>query len=127
MADFDTTTNPTKAKVEEIIAEEEAKIDARLRSRYTLPLVSLANQAIIRSISLAICATRVRFIMDVKTGDENTKQTGQKNGIDPWKQLEEIVEGKLILDGESLANGRSGFKSNPPDCTPFFKRGVDQW
>lgn len=131
---FSATTLPSATKVDEIIAEEEAKIDVAVGKVYTLPLVAAASLILMRSISVALCAERVKGITEVSgLGPENDQRSTSKSGADrARKMLEEIEAGTFPLAGEVAlsSSGGIGFQTGSDDCDdsePVFKKGCDQW
>lgn len=129
-ADFGSDTMPTKAKVEEIIAEVEAEFDAKVGRKYTVPLTSSAGILIARSIVIALVVERVREIMEVKTGTEKEEQDpAAKTASGARKRLDQIVSGDLPLSGESLLSSSDGVRSYAVDngTEPVLRKGCDQW
>jgi len=127
---FSAETNPTSTKVDEIIAEVEANLNARLSRKYTMPATVASNVVLLRGLVLALCAERVREIMTVKTGAANVEQQMWKTSADyARKDIERIVEGTLPLPGETLASSYDGVKSHAVTSgqSPTFKRGCEQW
>lgn len=127
---FSTTTNPTAAKVDEIIAEVEAKINSRLIRKYVLPLTQADSLLLLRGISLALCVERVREIMTVQSGTAKVEQFAAKTSADyARKDLERIVAGELALVGETLKTSGDGVKSFAKDTglVPTFDRTKRQW
>lgn len=123
-------TNPNATKAAEIIAEIEAKINARISRKYVLPISQVEPLALLRGISLALCVERVREIMNVRTGTNNVDQIAAKTTADlARKDLERIVNGEIPLIGEVLASSGDGVRSFAVTAgdTPLFQRGVDQW
>lgn len=128
---FSTTTTPSLAKADEIIAEEEAKINAQIGRKYTLPLVGANSLLILRGISLALCAERVRNIIEVAGmgTEKEQKATGISAGDRARKTLNEIEDGTFPLTEEVLLSSTDGIRSYAVDNgnRPIFKKGIDQW
>jgi hypothetical protein len=130
LADFTTSTLPTLAKVEEIIAEVEAKMNAIVGRRYTTPVTGDDPLLIMRGISIALCTERVREIMAVKTGKPKEEQTpGGYSPAHARKDLERIALGELPLAGETKVDSTDGIRPTVAPCghETVFKRGCDQW
>lgn len=130
--EFSTATLPTAAKVDEIIAEVEAEIDARIGRKYTLPVAGEANLLIVRSISIALCVERIRAIIDsaapVEEGKPDPSAVQKSLAKGARARLQEIVDGSLPLsmDLRSSTDGiRSYAVSNGYE--PVLKRGKVQW
>lgn len=140
---FSTSTLPTADKVDEIISEVEAYIDAKIGRVYVLPLVGDGATPspggpsiyIVRAISIALCVERVRGIIDSNAPAVEKENPELKDarafGRTARKQLEEITDGSLPLPGEVLLGAgtgdgvRSYAVSNGYE--PVFKRGKVQW
>lgn len=131
--DFGSDTLPTADKVDEIIAEVEAMINATIGRKYTVPVTGAANLLIVRSISIALCTERVRAIMDSSEPIEDGKPDPSKNqkalARDARGRLKAIVDGDLPLAGMSLVASYDGIRSYAVSngCEPVLKRGVEQW
>lgn len=125
---FTPATTPTDAKVDEIIAEVEAEIDAIVGSKYGLPLVGAGNLLIMRGISLALCAFRVKSISPGQSY-EPEKDPFRANAREARAKLLAIVKGEMVLSGENPAVSGDGVRSYAVQsgCQPVFRRGVDQW
>jgi phage gp36-like protein len=127
---FSDNTNPTEDTVDAIIAQIEAKLDARISRKYSLPLVDANAILIMQGISIAFCVERVREIMEVRTGSPTVEQMAAKTSADyARRDLERIVSGELPLPNTTLASSYDGVKSNnlTTGQAPFFKVGCDQW
>jgi len=126
---FTSSTNPSDTKAGEIIQEVEAEVEAVLKAKYELPLVVSANSYLVRGIALALCAGRVRRIININgnaSGEQNDFSKAEKEARE---RLNSIMDGKLILHGETSAvsgGSMKGFVSNG-DEDPVFQRGVKQW
>lgn len=126
-------TNPTFTKVANMIAEEEAKLNARISRKYVLPITQAINKLILRGIVLAIVVERVRSITEVKTGSAVVQQApGYKSPAQLAKMdVELIVKGSIPLTGETSATSREGiqthYNANPTKCIPKWHRNREQW
>ncbi len=131
--EFGSDTLPTADKVDEIIAEVEAMIDAAIGRKYTVPVTGAANLLIVRSISIALCVERVRAIMDASEPIEEGKPDPSKNqkmiAKDARGRLAAIVSGELPLAGMGLLSSSDGIRSYAVSnrIEPVLRRGVDQW
>lgn len=128
---FTATTLPSATRVEEIIAEEEAKINAQLGRKYNLPLVGATSLLIARGISAALCVERVRDIMEVSGlgSEKDQKPTGASAASRARKLLDEIEAGTVPLSEEVEISSTDGVRSYAVenDEEPIFKKGCDQW
>lgn len=127
---FSEVTNPTATKAAEILAEVEAKLNARLSLKYTMPASQAANILLLRGIVLALCVERVREIMEVRSGAASVEQIQWKTTADTArKDIDAIVAGTLPLPGETLASSYDGVKSNAvtSGAKAVFKKGCQQW
>lgn len=128
---FSATTLPSATKVDEIIAEEEAKINAQLGRKYTLPLVGASSILIARGISLAFVTERVKAIMEVSGlgAEKDQKSTGKTAADRARSTLQEIEEGSIPLSEEVLRSSTDGVRSYAVTngTEPVFEKGCDQW
>lgn len=127
---FNVDTSPTNTKVEEIIAEVEANVNARISSKYRMPATQASNILVLRGIVLALCVERVREITEVKTGAANVEQMSWKTTADTArKDIDRIVAGTMLLSGETLGQVHDGVQSHAMTSgqKPFFKKGCEQW
>lgn len=128
VTEFTTATMPTLAKVEELIAEADAEINAAISCKYVTPLAVAADLLVVRSISIALVVERVREILEVKTGSEEVSQDpAAKSAQGARGRLQKIVDGRLKLSAvlASTSDGVSSAGRTSTQCV--FKVGVDQW
>lgn len=122
-------TNPNATKVGEIIAETDASIDSVLRPKYTLPVTDTDDLLVLRRISLALCAERVREIMGVVSQAQTTDQKFTSTTADKARSdLKAIQRGDIQLN-TTPATSRDGSRSYASEngIEPVFKRGEVQW
>lgn len=126
---FTSSTNPSTTKAGEIIAEVEAEVDCVVAAKYTLPLVTAVNILVVRSIVLALCAARVRKILDTSLPANAEQSLFAVAEKDARARLKMILEGKLILHNESPATTGDGIRSYAAanDIEPTFERETKQW
>lgn len=131
---FSATTLPSATKVDEIIAEVDAEIDAVIGKVYSTPIASsVAAFAIVRGISLALCAERVKGITEISgsAGEKVDQKSEVSSGSRARKKLDAIESGELPLPGATLLSSTNGVSSNvasASDCDePIFKKEEDQW
>jgi phage gp36-like protein len=122
----------TPAKLDAFISQASREIDGRIGVRFITPVTSGDGALeILKTICVWLVAPRVKEILEVKTASPDTSQAirGGSTAKDARKMLDDIVEGKLLLDGASprnAANGVSSFNvSNNQEHQ--FKRNEDQW
>lgn len=126
----------TIPEVEAIIEQECAYINARICSLYEVPVVegtSPISFNVLKRINIFLAADRVRHVLYVKTGRDNSEQDtkGLKSlSRNPRKDLDEILNGKLKL-GDAISIGECiGFDTSdePNDCcSNTFDVNKQQW
>ena len=131
-----TTSSVTIDEVTAIIVQECAYINSRICSLYVVPVVvgtSPISFEVLKRINIFLAADRVRHILYVKTGRDNSDQDtkGLKSlSRNPRKDLDEILSGKLKL-GDAIVVGECiGFEtaSEPNDCcSNTFDVNKQQW
>lgn len=106
---FSATSSVTIDEVQNIIDQECAYINGRICSLYKVPVVktdSPMSFEVLRRINIFLAADRVRHILYVKTGrDDSEQDTKGLHSLsrNPRQDLNEILNGKLKLgDAESL-------------------------
>lgn len=129
---FSSTSAPTDSQVTSIIADCDAEIDGMLATKYQLPLAQAGALAIMKAISIALALDRVKSIMQI---NEAADQTGGR--LNPElhpayaarKRLSKIINGDIVLIGETLASSGDGVKSYAADnaLQPTFERDTVQW
>lgn len=127
---FTAETLPSSTKVAEIMAEEEAKVDAKIGMKYSVPVAAAASLLIVRRISLALIAERVREIIEVRgAGDKTDQKPGTSSADRARKELSDIEDGDLPLTGETLLSSTDGVRSYAVAHSkePVFEKGKDQW
>lgn len=126
---FTSSTSPSDTKAGEIIEEVEAEVESVLKSKYTLPLAVAANSLTVRGIVLAICAARVRRIVNINSSSNGEQNDYQKAEKDARDRLKMILDGTLLLHGEtaSVTGGSTKSYVSNSDVDPVFQRGVKQW
>lgn len=135
---FTASTIPSATRVGEMIAEVEAEIDALLGKKYSVPITAAGSLPIVRGISLALVAERVKNITEVSSaaGEKVDQKSEVSSGTRARKKLQAIVDGILPLPGADLLDSNDGVSylvSSAGDGTeddtdePIFQKGVDQW
>lgn len=129
---YSATSTPTSDQVTEYIAQEEAKLDAKVSKRYTVPVTAGTGAvAIMKSLATLLVKARILDRNAVKTGDADTEQ-----GLpgDPFrKQVEDmiggIVDGSINLDGATSSEVGAGVVdyNSANDVAPTFERNTTQW
>ena len=103
-----TDSSVTIIEVEKIIVQECAYINSRICSLYEVPVIegnSPISFELLKRINLFLASDRVRHILYVKTGNNNSEQ--DTKGLhslsrNPRKDLDEILNGKVKL-GDAVA------------------------
>lgn len=121
----------TTAKVTRFIAEADAEIDSKVGMVYTTPITGANSLIVMRSISIALVADRIRAIMEVKTAPQSTSQGGRRDGNAAWARdlLDKIVSGRAILSDAtkiSSGDGVSAYAVNA-GLEHTLEKGTDQW
>jgi len=131
-----TTSSVTIEEVEKIIEQECAYINGRICSLYKVPVVEASSPIsfeVLKRINIFLAADRVRHILYVKTGRDNTEQ--DTKGLhslsrNPRKDLDEILNGKLKLGDAESVEECIGFdvsvKANDC-CDNTFDVNKQQW
>jgi len=131
-----TDSSVTIPEVEEIIKQECAYINSRICSLYTVPVIqadSPISFEVLKRINIFLAADRVRHILYVKTGHNNSEQDtkGLKSlSRNPRKDLDEILNGKIKLGDAKAIEECIGFDTSqePNDCcTNTFDVNKQQW
>jgi phage gp36-like protein len=120
-------TSPTSERVDEIIAEVSADIDAQLGMRYATPITDATDLLTIRQIATILVAERVVGTIEVTTQQGVSAINPKMKDANLMRQkLADIVAGKFKLNTAEGANPvRSYMVDN--DKTPLFKRDCEQW
>lgn len=127
---FTETTSVTKATVDGFIAEADAEIDGSLARRYQVPITGTQALLLVKRISRAIVARRLRPILQVDAGStENKAAPSSVPKFDPDKALRSIADGLVILTDAKASTLRTGVRSYNAlnSIEPTFKRNEDQW
>lgn len=103
----------TTTKVTEWIAQTEAYINAKISSRYAVPVTSTDATPLLKMISIAIVKCRIEKILAVKAPvDPNRQATDSPDCNKRWDDmLDKIASGKLPLPGAEVAVGGGGWDS----------------
>lgn len=129
-ATFSSTSPVTDTDVSRFIDEADAEIDSVLAGKYAVPITGTASLVVVRSISIAIAADRVRGILANKSGDEKKNQIPGKSAAEVARaRLKDLAEGKARLSDAPLVNANNGIQSFvvQDSFCPTFKRDEDQW
>lgn len=100
---FNATSSVTESEVEKFIGEESAFIDSMISARYQTPIIegdSPVSFLILKRICIFLVADRVRHVLYVKTGrDQSDQDTKGLRSLSrqPRKDLEMIRDGKMKL------------------------------
>jgi hypothetical protein len=127
---FTTATSVTTADVARFIDEASALIDAKVGMVYTVPVTGPNALLVLKTICIDLVCPRIKRILDVKTGAEETEQ-GVKGTVEgaAMRRLNDIVARKLLLsDAVSLEAGEgvSSYAVNN-SLEHTFKKGERQW
>lgn len=127
---FDAPNAIKTTQVERFIEEADSYINVRLSQVYVTPITATACLPLMRSISIALVATRIKRILEVKTADDSKQDVRPLSGmIDPEKTIDKIVKKEISLPGAALISGDAGIKSYNVDHGEehTFLKGTDQW
>lgn len=127
---FDSPNAIKTTQVERFIEEADSYINVRLSQVYVTPITATACLPLMRSISIALVATRIKRILEVKTADDSKQDVRPLAGmIDPEKTIDKIVKKEISLPGASLISGDAGIKSYNVDHGEehTFLKGEPQW
>lgn len=131
---FDSTSVITDTRVTKFITETEAIINAKVGKIYQMPLDQTASPQstiILRRISIGMVSNRIKEILDVKTGEEDTKQAGKQTDYkSPEMLLQEIVDRKTPLPDASLlspTNGATNYDVGDATVQHVFKVGTGRY
>ncbi len=132
---FSTTSAVKSDEVDEFIAQEQSKLDARLSQKYSdLPIVSTTHAdayRIVRTILTYYVTQRVKDILQVKNADDKVTQDTRATNLRliADQMVKDIVNGDLILPGVPLVESGAGVKSytGRNRLSGYFKVGKTQW
>lgn len=116
--------------VERFIQEADALIDSYLSKRYATPITGTNALIMVRNISIMLVAQRIKDILRVKTGREESSQDGRGNLRDyAMKLLNDIVDRRVDLSDATVASTGQGVASyvSSNDVPFIFERGTEQW
>jgi len=134
---FDTDTAVTVNAVQDIIAQEEAKINGLISGLYVTPIDRTASPiafAVIKSISIMASKARIVDILTVKTGKAEVDQgSGGKELYDKVFGdkgiIEQIKARQLILIDAVASGSRFGVRdyNSQNNIQNIFQRDKRQW
>lgn len=110
---FSSTTEPTDTEINRFIEEADAEIDSIIGVKYSTPVTDATGIILLRRISIAIVAERVKEILAVKLGKKELEQqsVGELSATRARSMLDKIAQGKMKLGGAALASSHDGVKS----------------
>ncbi len=124
------STNVSSTNVTEWIAQADAYIDGKVGLKYEVPIAAAAALKIVKEIATYLVAARVKRKLDLDGGDSKVIQLtkGDLKKI-ANEMLQEIIDGKLLLTGATLATSADGVRSFAVDEDEehTFKKGEDQY
>lgn len=126
---FSTDTNPTLAKVNEIITRKSVYIDTRLDVVYETPITGANSLLLVQEICEFLVIADVEAIMKTglgRTGDATKPVDYRKLGEDKIKRLE-TSESAL---GDAVSRSSNEFANYNEDNSvddPVFKKDSTQW
>lgn len=124
------TTEVTTTEVTRFIEEADAYIDGVISQKYQVPITGAMSLIIVRQISIYLVAQRVKDILEVKTGSQQSEQDGRGSfKAFAEKALKDIIDDKLLLSDATLYSPEDGVASYvSSNNVPFiFERGTEQW
>lgn len=125
-----TATTPVKLdEVDDFILQSDSIIDSYISNKYVVPVTAGAGLELLKYISIQLTAERIRFIMGVKTGDEETTQDPTKKFLaNPMDILKKISKGEMQLPGatEYTTQGVRSFVVGKNE-KHVFKKCEEQW
>ena len=130
---LDTTTAVSTADVSGFITQAEALVNSYAGNRYLLPIDSGSEGfQILKMISIAIVADRIRAIMEVKTSGKDAAQTVRRlmDSKAILQMLKDIYSGDIeLVGGVALINNGSPLYSEnvAQNVKPFFRMNKNQW
>lgn len=131
---FSSGSAPTDSAVTAFIAQEEAKLNARVGLKYVVPVdptASPLSTLILRSISVHLVTARIKEILKVKAADPKADQDAR--GGDPKKHaltvIDKIVSGEMPLPDAVLVSTANGVRSFVVDNSEVqvFTKDNDLW
>lgn len=126
------TTNISSADVASFITQADALINSYVSKRYTAPVTSGEGLELLKMLSIAIVAERIRGILQVKKSpasdaDQSVRRMMSMKEI--IKMLEDIASGDVALIGAELNQSGGGLYSEnvATHVEPYFKKDRKQW
>jgi hypothetical protein len=122
----------TDTKIDTFRADAYALINARIGNKYSTPVSSSAACfGILRMLEIWLVKARIQRIIPVKTGSDAAKQGDSESDLEKKAEsvLEQIVSGKMKMEGADLASSSDGVASfNVSEGTEHtVKKDEDQW
>jgi phage gp36-like protein len=119
-------------KIQRFREEAYAYIHARIGNKYETPVESGSDaEKVLKQIEIWLVKHRIQQIIPVRTGAEGAKQGDTKPDLEKKAEavLEQILEGKMKLDGAELLSSADGVASfNVSEGTEHtVKKDEDQW
>lgn len=127
------TSVVTATTVDGFIAQAEAEINGRVGLVYNTPIdsnLSPDSFLILKMLSIQLVAERLRPILEVKTGSNDTSQgSGRPRARGPREVLQDIVDQKVMLHDAVKKSTLDGVQSFSGDTgEPMtMKKGTTQW
>ena len=125
----------TDTEVTELIAQEEATINAIIANRYEVPITGTEALKVMKGISIAFVAYRVAKILNLKKNIPIPKEMIPQE-LDEGsmfrvaqKRLKAIQSGKIILNDAVVRSSTQGIKSYNAEnnICPLWERDTNQW
>ena len=116
--------------VDDWISQADAYINSKVGLQYVVPVTGTESLKILKSMSIALVAERIRGKLSVKTGKTENDQNSQSTGLKTVNaMLTDIIDQKLLLSDATLVNANSGVSdyNSTHDVKHQFKINQDQW
>jgi hypothetical protein len=122
----------TSTKIDAMRDQAYAYINAKIGNKYAVPISSSAScAAIVKMVELWIVKHRIQSIIPIRTGNSDAKQNDRPDALMEKAELvlDQIVSGKLKMDGADLASSADGASSfNVAEGLEHtVKKDEDQW
>lgn len=122
----------TDEKIDSFREQEYAYINGRVGNKYDTPVPADTDASeILKKVELMLVKHRIQGILLLKTAAEGAKQGESKEDLGKKAEaiLDQIVEGKMKLDGAELLSSADGVASfNVSEGTEHtVKKDEDQW
>lgn len=128
---FSTSSSVTTADVDRFIEEADSEIDARIGTRFVVPVTGPISLITLRQISIWLVTYRIREILRVKNPSKETEQNVRDGNMraQALKMLDDIVKGLMTLADASLINSADGVSSYGVSAglEHTFRKGEDSW